>query len=215
MDNRKENSSPNEPKENEYLNSLSKLVGKGAEIERMADYITATNNREHNHGIPSKEKRKQASFFLREIKITNPEDVDARLLLDIMVERCTKSEKYWCNRANMLRTANTFITIFVIMIQAVQVAIIHSPDYFGNGKLLASILPAFTSAVIATQQKLSWGKKSSQAKKSAQFFNKIQQHAEYRRNMIEAGGKLVDVVKLWNLSMLTDACEIPPPIFPY
>lgn len=185
------------------------------ELSSLVEDFNSEHSGEDGKKANKKIKKKQPHFLLREIHITNPEEVEVSVLLDILLRRSSKAQEDWMNRANTLRSANSFLLGTVLCIQAVHLFVIHNPDCFSLSKMMSTILPALTSGLIAAQQKLSWGKKSSQAKKNAIFYNKIHQHVLYRMNMMEAGGKVDDVVKLWNVSMLTEASDIPPPIFSF
>nr|XP_026696394.1 uncharacterized protein LOC100179168 isoform X2 [Ciona intestinalis] len=157
-------------------------------------------------------KKKQAPVLHREVKITNPDEIDHMKLLLELRKRFQEKFLKWKKRTGVFKLANLIVTLLIISIQVAQVIVFQLPTHVlptAQKTAIATILPSVTSAVLAIQLKLGWSEKSTKCKRAAAMYNKLASHAEYRIDMLECGGKFHDTTKIWNTALVSEASEIP------
>ncbi|CAK8694606.1 uncharacterized protein LOC143446028 isoform X2 [Clavelina lepadiformis] len=155
-------------------------------------------------------KRKQPPFLERNVEVDRQDEINHNALLKSMHKRFQAGYKRWMNRSKSFKLANLFVTLLVISIQVAQVIIFQLPEISeSDRKAIATILPAVTGAILSVQLKLAWAEKGTKSKKAARLYRTLASHIEYRIDIAEAGGELIDSVKIWNTALLSESREVP------
>jgi len=162
-----------------------------------------------------KKQAKPDAFLTKAIKVGKVKNVDRIAVMNQLLLNIQDEEESWNRMWKCLKVLNVLILIVVMGINLLQVLVqVLNLDKV-TLRILSTCLPVVSSLFISFQNKFSWDDKADISKKSLEFYRKMLKHVETRIRLEEVGGKVTDVINLWNASLVSEMKDIPQTVLPY
>jgi len=181
---------------------------------KIKEGTESTTDTQNKKDVKQKKKKpNRRSFLNKAIKVGDSEKLNNKVVIDQLLINIKNEEVSWNTFWKRLKKMNLAILVIVLLINLIQVLIQLVVVNEETLKILATCLPVISSLFITFQNRFSLNDKAEVSKTSLEFYRKMLKHVETRIRLEEVGGKVTDVINLWNASLVSEMNEIPQALF--